>query len=201
MLHFGKSPKTIGQIWHCQIAFWQILQIVSEFCWILTKNCCILGIRHAVSSKVQGTVKVRQFKNVWNLNSTPILFCNSGFHGDAVNAFDGTLFGVRVTDCARQPDRCPGGPLNSCAPGRNASSPSCSKCKLGYSDAGKDCEPCGEGALSAFGLFGLVLAWVERFDRRGTEPFELFRSDFGQNSWNPKKTTSVRILSKFRNCR
>ena len=29
---------------------------------------------------------------------------------------------------------------------------------------------------------------VERFDRRGTEPFELFRSEFGQNSWNPKKT-------------
>ena len=24
--------------------------------------------------------------------------------------------------------------------------------------------------------------WVERFDRRGTEPFELFRSEFGQNS-------------------
>ena len=144
--------------------------------------CCILGIRHAVSSKVQGTVKVRKFKKVWNLNSIPILFCNSGFHGDAVNAFDGTLFGVRVTDCARQPDRCPGGPLNSCAPGRNASSPACSKCKLGYSDAGKDCEPCGEGALSAFGLFGLVLASVERFDRRGTEPFELFRSEFGQNS-------------------
>ena len=26
---------------------------------------------------------------------------------------------------------------------------------------------------------------VERFDRRGTAPFELFRSEFGQNSWNP----------------
>ena len=26
---------------------------------------------------------------------------------------------------------------------------------------------------------------VERFDRRGTEPFELFRSEFGQNCWNP----------------
>ena len=34
-----------------------------------------------------------------------------------------------------------------------------------------------------------VHAWVERFDRRGTEPVELFRSEFGQNSWNPKKTT------------
>ena len=30
---------------------------------------------------------------------------------------------------------------------------------------------------------------AERFDRRGTEPFELFRSEFGQNSWNRKKTT------------
>ena len=31
-----------------------------------------------------------------------------------------------------------------------------------------------------------VRAWVERFDRRGIEPFELFRSefgDFGQNSF------------------
>ena len=30
-----------------------------------------------------------------------------------------------------------------------------------------------------------VCTLVERFDRRGTEPFELFRSEFGQNSWNP----------------
>ena len=30
---------------------------------------------------------------------------------------------------------------------------------------------------------------VERFDRRGTEPFELFTSEFGHNPWNPKKTT------------
>ena len=28
-----------------------------------------------------------------------------------------------------------------------------------------------------------ALAWVERFDRRGIEPFELFRSEFGQNSF------------------
>ena len=27
-----------------------------------------------------------------------------------------------------------------------------------------------------------VAGLVERFDRRGTEPFELFRSEFGQNS-------------------
>ena len=26
-------------------------------------------------------------------------------------------------------------------------------------------------------------AWVERFDRRGIEPFELFTSEFGQNSF------------------
>ena len=35
----------------------------------------------------------------------------------------------------------------------------------------------------------VVVGWVERVDRRGTEPFELFRSEFGQNSWNRKKTT------------
>ena len=28
-----------------------------------------------------------------------------------------------------------------------------------------------------------VVTWVERFDRRGTEPFELFRSEFGQKSF------------------
>ena len=39
-------------------------------------------------------------------------------------------------------------------------------------------------------------AWVERFDRRGTEPFELFRSEFGQNSWNPKKTTKSTVAKR-----
>ena len=34
--------------------------------------------RHAVSSKVQGTVKVRKFKKVRNLNSTPISIFNPG---------------------------------------------------------------------------------------------------------------------------
>ena len=32
---------------------------------------------------------------------------------------------------------------------------------------------------------GSVRNSVERFGWRGTEPFELFRSEFGQNSWNP----------------
>ena len=41
-----------------------------------------------------------------------------------------------------------------------------------------------------------VLPRVERFDRGGIEPFELFRSEFGQNSWNPKRTTD-KILPKF----
>ena len=39
-----------------------------------------------------------------------------------------------------------------------------------------------------------VATWVERFDRRGTEPFELFRSEFGQNSWNRKKTTKNHFI-------
>ena len=38
-----------------------------------------------------------------------------------------------------------------------------------------------------------VPSLVERFDRRGTEPFELFRSEFGQKSWNPKKTTKSHL--------
>ena len=39
-----------------------------------------------------------------------------------------------------------------------------------------------------------VLALVERFGRRGTEPNELFRSEFGQNSWNRKKTTKNHFI-------
>ena len=37
-----------------------------------------------------------------------------------------------------------------------------------------------------------VLRLVERFGRRGTEPFELFRSEFGQNSWNPGRILGIR---------
>ena len=33
---------------------------------------------------------------------------------------------------------------------------------------------------------------VERFDRRGTEPFELFRSEFGQNSGTSAKKFKFR---------
>ena len=50
---------------------WSILSGFSQNA-AFSENCCILGIRHGVSWKVQGTVKV------WNLNSTPILFCNPG---------------------------------------------------------------------------------------------------------------------------
>ena len=38
----------------------------------------------------------------------------------------------------------------------------------------------GRAAGSAIGA---VCRWVERFDRRGTEPFELLASEFGQNSF------------------
>ena len=41
---------------------------------------------YAVSSKVQGTVKVRQFKKVRNSNSTPILICNPGQDVGALKA-------------------------------------------------------------------------------------------------------------------
>ena len=43
---------------------------------------------------------------------------------------------------------------------------------------------------------GAARTLVERFDRRGIEPFELFTSDFGQNSWNPKKTTKSTVAKK-----
>ena len=43
-----------------------------------SENCCMLGIRHAVSSKVQGTVKVRKLKKVENSSSTQIRICNPG---------------------------------------------------------------------------------------------------------------------------
>ena len=41
-----------------------------------------------------------------------------------------------------------------------------------------------------------VHALVERFDRRGTEPFELFRSEFGQNSWNQNSVRIKEILEE-----
>ena len=45
----------------------------------------------------------------------------------------------------------------------------------------------------------LVLGWVERFDRRGSEPFELFTSEFGRNS---VKIQYILLLSrKFRKFR
>ena len=34
--------------------------------------------------------------------------------------------------------------------------------------------------------------YVERFDRRGNEPFELFRSEFGQNSLTANSVKNVR---------
>ena len=49
-----------------------------------SENCCIFGIRHAVSSKAQGTVKDRTFKKVRNLNSTRILISNPGCTGGAL---------------------------------------------------------------------------------------------------------------------
>ena len=44
-----------------------------------------------------------------------------------------------------------------------------------------------------------VASLVERFDRRGTEPFELFRSEFGQNSVRIKEILLIRIYPKFIN--
>ena len=37
--------------------------------------------------------------------------------------------------------------------------------------------------VSSFPNMGAASCLVERLDRRGTEPFELFRSEFGQNSF------------------
>ena len=37
--------------------------------------------------------------------------------------------------------------------------------------------------LTSLGALRGGETWVERFDRRGIEPFELFRSEFGQNSF------------------
>ena len=50
--------------------------------------------------------------------------------------------------------------------------------------------------LTGSGRTWAAFALVERFDRRGIEPFELFRSEFGQNSWNPKKTTKSTVAKK-----
>ena len=44
------------------------------------------------------------------------------------------------------------------------------------------------GAVTDCG--GGVYAWVERFDRRPIEPFELFTSEFGQNSVRIQENSS-----------
>ena len=61
-------------------------------------------------------------------------------------------------------------------------------------------------AISA--LWMQVATWVERFDRRGIEPFELFTSEFGPNSLrieemllefirNPKISGTFNIFQKY----
>ena len=52
----------------------------------------------------------------------------------------------------------------------------------------------GFAPVRVVGVLGPLPALVERFDRRGTEPNELFTSEFGQNSWNRKKTTKNHII-------
>ena len=135
-----------------------------------SENCCILGIRHAKSSKVQGTVKVRKFKEkkfesskkFKMLSSTQILICNparSASHGEARRG----VHQVR---------------------GRSGESGG----RSGESEE-------AQGLRKARGL-------VERFDRQGTELFELFRSGFGQNSFkrqefsleNPKNSEIFNIF-------
>ena len=70
-----------------------------------SENCCILGIRHAVSSKAQGTVKVRKFKKVRNFNSTRILICNPGLPGeDEHDGYEGRR-GGRAPPLAAAPGR------------------------------------------------------------------------------------------------
>ena len=43
------------------------------------------------------------------------------------------------------------------------------------------------------------LTWVERFGRRGTEPNELFRSEFGENSCKIQEIKLRKKFKKFRN--
>ena len=66
------------------------------------------------------------------------------------------------------------------------------------SEASKEAaEKAATAVLDAGGT--AVEAWVERFDRRGTEPFELFRSEFGQNSCKIQEF-SLEKLNKKRLC-
>ena len=56
--------------------------------------------------------------------------------------------------------------------------------------------PCGCGSLKVKPRHA---AWVERFDRRGTEPFEPF--EFFQNRNFPNFSLEKQILRKFKNFR
>ena len=54
------------------------------------------------------------------------------------------------------------------------------------SDSRQACrQPCRDSTTYQRHTHARGRTWVERFGRRGTEPKELFRSEFGQNSWNP----------------
>ena len=78
-------------------------------------------LRHAVSLKVQGTVKVRKFKKVRNLNSTRILFCNPdpGLQPEAPQPVYARAAGLRGVRRRQRRDPVPGrGPGRRTARGR-----------------------------------------------------------------------------------
>ena len=54
-------------------------------------------------------------------------------------------------------------------------------------------------ATSTAALAEPVAGLVERFDRRGTEPFELLIPEFGHNSVRIKEILLIRIYPKFKN--
>ena len=56
--------------------------------------------------------------------------------------------------------------------------------------------------VSSFPNMGAASCLVEGFDRRGTEPFELFRSEFGQNlGTSAKEIKQFRNVQNFLKCR
>ena len=74
--------------------------------------------------------------------------------------------------------------FGSCVLKRAKSTPAMSSPK--GKGKGKDPAPPPPGPSAGGGMLSSVASGVgtlvEGFDRRGTEPFELFRSEFGQNS-------------------
>ena len=90
--------------------------------------------------------------------------------------------------------------------GRRRATARAGRCCRRWRSCGRGWRPSRRGKRRRGERPAPVPTYVERFDRRGTEPFELFKSEFGQNSVKihcfllekNKKIQKNRIFQHFR---